>query len=234
MDKRIKKRPKDFLKVYETLRKENRLSVNAIKNHYGIASHGVINRWLSEEGLTIEKSNRKKEELIDLSSFQSDSKSGNYNIGDLAKKYGISRGDVYKIIERNNIKNTSFVAEGFCPSIEEFIEVAKQSSSRKDIAKKYQTTLAVIINFIKRNKIEKEIISIFEPISPAELIYELDKNPKHTLRSLAKKVNLNGSVVSRILSKNQIEMPRNQFDIWEEEYRYVVNQIDIFVGLNKE
>lgn len=227
-------KPADFSVVFKEMEKQNKLSVNALRKHFQIASPGIITRWLSEEGLSIEKSNKKKEELIDLESFKTDCRRGDYTIGEISKKYKISRGYVYKIIERNNIRNTSFVTEGFCPPAEEFIEIAKRSSSRKDIAKHYQTTLATVLNFIKRNKIEKEITLILEPITSQELRSELRTNPQHTLGSLSKKVNLNRSVVARILSENQIEIPRNQFDRWAQEYQHVIEQIDKFVQLNRD
>jgi len=233
MDKRTKPKPKDFLKVINILQKENRLSVNAIKTHYDIASHSVINRWLSESNISIEKSNKKKEELIDMIDFISDCRSGNFSLNDISDKYGISRRSVNNIIVRNNITNTRFISEKFDPDLNEFLEIANRHSSKTDIARHYNTTLSIILNYCKKNNITEKVNELIEPIDPLLLQEECGKNPNHTIGSLGKRFSLNPSVIKRILEKNNFSLPENQFTVWENQLQEILDNISFYADQNK-
>jgi AraC-like DNA-binding protein len=227
-------KPSDLFCVYHQLKNENRLSVNAIKNHYNIASPSIIKRWLNEEGLDVEKSNEKKEEIIDIDEFIKACQSGEYSLKEISIQFNINLRHIKSIIRRNSIENCSFITESFSPTVEEFLLIAKSTKTKSEIAKHYNTTLAIIINYIKRNKIEQQVKECLYPIEPKKLKQELRDNPNHSIGSLSRKVGLNASVITRILSENKIKLPLNQFDRWSAEYQSILNRIDYFVEINKQ
>lgn len=225
--------PLDFQLVVKDLKKKNRLSVNALRQYYNTPAPTVIKRWLEESGVTIEKSNRKKEESIDLVQFTIDCQSGKFQIEAIAKKYDISKSNVRNIIRRNSINGINFVERGFNPNLDEFLTVAKNSSSKSEIAKHYETTLAVIINYTKRHSIVDQVKDLIETFDSNLLKEALEKDSTHTVGSLARKFGLNRSVVVRHLEKVKFEIPKNQFDRWRESYGSLSDELETFIDLNK-
>ena len=225
--------PLDFLHVVEKLKKTEKLSVNALRQYYNIPTPTVINRWLKESGIVIEKSNKKKEESIDLKQFTIDCQSGEFRIESIAKKYGISKSNVKDIIKRNKIVETDFIERVFNPTLDEFLVVAKNSASKIEIAKHYDTTLAVIINYTKRHSIVDQVKDLIETFDSNLLKEALEKDSTHTIGSLARKFGLNRSVVIRHLEKTKSEIPKNQFDQWKESYSSLSEELDTFIDLNK-
>ena len=225
-------KPSDFKCIYDKLERQNSLSVNSLVRHYGV-SPSVVNRWLGESDLVINKSNDKKENHIDMFSFRSDVECGEYNVGQISLKYSLTRKNVYGICKRNGIEQ-NFQPEYFEPLDEkEFIEYLKQNGKQKT-ARKYGITIAIINGWCERNKFD---LPKYHGRKRNDLVESTDSIIKmyqfgYSMNFIGSIYNISGSKVREILESNNVNVVTT-FDMWDKSKEYINDNLEHYALENK-
>ena len=206
--------PNDFLTICSQLKTENTISVNLLRNHYNIKSPSIINRWLLESGLTIKKSNVKKEELINLQEFKVDCETGTFCIKELSLKYLLSVRKVKEICLRNSFNLTliDIITKEKTPKrkkisndiIDSIKLLSYNNETLSSISKKVSLNRSVIVRLCKENNIPIPI--------PKTVIWENDY--QKITEDLEKYIELNKSktlIDISLVEKISIEQLKKAF-----------------------
>jgi len=220
--------PSDFISMYNNC---DSPSVNYFVKHYSV-SPSVIHRWLKESGVSIEKSNERKENIINFDEFIKDVRCGLFSYKEISDKYSLNKRSVCNIIDRNNIES-NIRKDGFNPSISEFRKVLLDTRSNVKTAEYFGVTLATVLGFKKRNDIDvgKYFGRIRSDINIDDLKTDCEKDV--SIYYLAQKYSASTSVLRRISSDNGFDIPESIFERWDKEKNSVHSNIDNYVQLNK-
>jgi len=224
--------PHDFKNVYDTVKGEGKLSVNYLREYYDVKSPSIIERWLSESELSIEKNNYKKEEKFDLFAFKEDCESNKFTIKGISEKYKIRSHNIREVCRRNHIK-LNLLYDGFDVSTEEFKKILDIHESIVNVALFYSTTPAVISGYIKRKNIK------IEKYWGRKIKIDIDSfkidcvNDQLSFRDICKKYKISSSAIRRIAKENDIKIPDTSFKKWENQYSQVLENIEKYKKRNK-
>lgn len=227
------KLPEDFEDVYRDYSNRGKISVNILVKHYN-SSPSVIKRWLEETNLRIEKNNVKKELTIDLNQFVDDISIPKFTMNELEIKYNISKKNIRNICKRLNVvlnvKNELFEPNDKDKFLDYLMKYGKQKT-----AKKYKTSLAIIIGYCKRNNIQLESyhgLKRHDLIKNANTICNL-YTLGYSLNKIGQIFNTNNRKVKEILIENKIEV-ETSFDQWKNHKSYILNNFEIYQKENEE
>lgn len=222
--------PEDFVEFCRQTAPKD-LSKNFLAKHYD-TNRCVVDRWLRIHDIQLEISNKKKEELIDLDLFIQDCQSGEFSYDDLMNKYSLSKRNVSDLIKRNCI-NTNIKSNNFNPDKTEFLNLLKELGSFTAVAKHYDTTLATVLGYKKRYKIEVE--KYFGNKSKSIDIEQLKIDCKNeSLGIILHKYGVAKSVIKRLAKENGFDVPKTQFELWSDSRGFIEERLEEFKELNKE
>lgn len=227
--------PNDFQDVFALYKARGNISVNILKNHYGIKAHSVINRWLDETGLHIEKTNKKTEESLDIPSLVNDIISCQYSKDELKKKYGVKYSVLKRVCLSNEMHHTDYLKHNYFETVKYFDEFSEyvQAHGKVATAKKYNTTLSTIVAACKRNDIGVERYKGSKArIHDYESLLTDLKDDGVSFSQISKKYNIAKSVIDNILIKENI-VRETVFDKWNNEYQKIVDNKDAYFEENK-
>lgn len=176
---------------------------------------------------------QKKESLIEMSKFIIDATSGNYTIGELAKKYNLSSRNVNKVCARNKIK-LILKSSIFDPdNKEEFLEYLLSNGKTKT-SKKYNVTLATISGWCKRNNVQIPKYLGIRKTKVDEKILDINNlyTNGYTQSFIGKLYGTTGAKIKRLLKEHGVEL-KTKFDIWKDERIEVEKNLSKYVEQNR-
>lgn len=224
--------PVDFVQICELLQNNNSISVNSLVKHYN-TSPSVILRWLSDSNIFIKKQNAPKESNIDINSFTAEVTSGNFTIGEIAKKYKLSNRNVHHICARNNIKENLKTCSFSPEDKEKFLSYLINNGKAKT-AKKYDTTLAIISGWCVRNNIELtrylgvRKVDVDNKLADIKNLYANG----YTQSFIGKLYATTGAKIKRLLKESGVDL-KTTFDIWKEERSEIESNLEKYVEQNR-
>lgn len=234
MDKR--KQPKHILpnNFIETVKQTDKsiLSINFLVQTYKVAP-SVINRWLNESGLSIEKTNDLIEKKIDLVDFKNKVESGKYTKNEIKNIFKISSRNISDICRRNNI-NENLKSKYFEPDNKDKLIKMLNEEGKQKAANFYNTTLMTITCWCKKNNIKLPKYHGLKrnDLSDKELEIKSLYNLGYSIKFIANMFETSGQKIKSILQKIGINVV-SQHDKWDIERSFVETNISLYIEENK-
>jgi hypothetical protein len=226
----VKTRPIDFERTVEQIANTKQLTVNDLVKVYNVAQP-VITRWLSEIGVSITKTNDKKENTIDFELFKQMVESGNYTKSEIQSKFKLTTSAINRIVKRTGI--LAKYSNIFNPDPNEFVTYLMQHGKQKT-ARHYNQTLSVVIGWCKRHNIS---LPKYHGRKRNDLITSTDDIIKlykggHTLNFIASIYNSNNQKIKSLLEQAGIEV-KTLFDSWEISRKAIQENLQRIIADNK-